>query len=116
VIIAARFDVLFGTPADALKVVADLESRGVALHVVDIGGDMANISKLFVTMATAFAEGEARAASDRVRRRVADAKVRGRYIGGRVPFGWRRGDDGKLVPHDGEQDAIAEMIGMKVID
>src|SRR5271168_676038 len=34
VIIAARFGDLFCSPADALHVIADLESRGVALHVV----------------------------------------------------------------------------------
>ena len=40
----------------------------------------------------------------------ADQKARGRYLGGKVPFGCRRGDDGELVPHEAEQEAIREMV------
>jgi putative DNA-invertase from lambdoid prophage Rac len=115
VIIAARFGELFCSPADALHVVADLENRGVALHVVDLGCDMASVSKLFVTMATAFAAGQRAQTSERTLRHKADAKARGRYRGGALPFGWRCGDDGKLVLHDGEQEAIADMIAMKCV-
>jgi hypothetical protein len=32
---------------------------------------------------------------------------------GTAPFGYRRGDDGALVPHDGEQDAIEEIVAMR---
>jgi hypothetical protein len=42
----------------------------------------------------------------------ADQKARGRYLGGKVPFGFRRGDDGELVPHKAEQEAIREMIAL----
>ena len=30
----------------------------------------------------------------------ADQKARGRYLGGKIPFGFRLGDDGELVPHN----------------
>ena len=50
-------------------------------------------SKLFLTIAAAFAEAD----RDRIRERIgqvkADQKARGRYLGGKVPFGFRRGDD-----------------------
>jgi putative DNA-invertase from lambdoid prophage Rac len=36
----------------------------------------------------------------------ADQKARGRYLGGSIPFGYRLGDDGDLVPHEAEQEAI----------
>jgi putative DNA-invertase from lambdoid prophage Rac len=39
----------------------------------------------------------------------ADQKARGRYLGGTVPFGYRRGDSGELVPHAAEQEAIREI-------
>ena len=32
-----------------------------------------------------------------------DQKARGRYLGGKVPFGFRRGESGELVPHEAEQ-------------
>ncbi len=61
----------------------------------------------------AFAEAE----RDRVRERIgqvkADQKARGRYLGGKVPFGFRRGDDGELVPHEAEQEAIREMVALR---
>jgi len=34
----------------------------------------------------------------------------GRYLGGKVPFGFRRGDDGELVEVPAEQEAIREMV------
>jgi Resolvase, N terminal domain len=71
------------------------------------------LSKLFLTIAAAFAEAE----RDRIRERIAqvkaDQKARGRYLGGKVPFGFRRSNDGKLVPHEAEQEAIADMIALR---
>ena len=103
VVIAPKLDRLFRSALDALKVVEDLKKRGVALHLLDLGGDISGngLSKLFLTIAAAFAEAE----RDRIRERIgqvkADQKARGRYLGGKVPFGFRRGDDGELVPHAG---------------
>jgi putative DNA-invertase from lambdoid prophage Rac len=96
-------------------VVEDLKKRGVALHLLDLGGDISGngLSKLFLTIAAAFAEAE----RDRIRERIgqvkADQKARGRYLGGKVPFGFRRGDDGELVPHEAEQEAIREMAALR---
>jgi putative DNA-invertase from lambdoid prophage Rac len=62
--------------------------RGVKLHLLDLGGDIAGngLSKLFLTIAAAFAEAE----RDRIRERIgqvkADQKARGRYLGGSIPW------------------------------
>ena len=114
VIIAANLDRLFRSALDALKMVEDLKARGVKLHLLDLGGDIAGngLSKLFLTIAAAFAEAE----RDRIRERIsqvkADQKARGRYLGGKKPFGFRRGDDGEFVRHEGEQKAISEMAAL----
>jgi putative DNA-invertase from lambdoid prophage Rac len=116
VVIAPKLDRLFRSALDALKVVEDLKKRGVALHLLDLGGDISGngLSKLFLTIAAAFAEAE----RDRIRERIgqvkADQKARGRYLGGKVPFGFRRGDDGELVSHEAEQEAIREMVALRV--
>ena len=95
--------------------VEDLRRRGVGLHLLDLGGDISGngMSKLFLTIAAAFAEAE----RDRIRERIgqvkADQKARGRYLGGTVPFGFRRGDAGELVPVDAEQEAIREMVALR---
>jgi putative DNA-invertase from lambdoid prophage Rac len=96
-------------------VVEELKARRVALHLLDLGGDISGngLSKLFLTIAAAFAEAE----RDRIRERIgqvkADQKARGRYLGGKVPFGFRRGVDGGLVPHEVEQEAIGEIVALR---
>jgi putative DNA-invertase from lambdoid prophage Rac len=102
---------------DALNVVASLKERGVFLHLLDLGGDIAGngLSKLFLTIAAAFAEAE----RDRIRERIgqskADQKARGRYLGGKIPFGWRVGPDGEtMIEVPEEQAAIKQMIKLRV--
>jgi putative DNA-invertase from lambdoid prophage Rac len=115
IVIAAKLDRLFRSALDALKVVESLKGRGVKLHLLDLGGDIAGngLSKLFLTIAAAFAEAE----RDRIRERIsqvkADQKARGRFLGGKRPFGYLRVDDGGLVPVEAEQEAIAQMIALK---
>ena len=115
IVIAAKLDRLFRSALDALKVVESLKGRGVKLHLLDLGGDIAGngMSKLFLTIAAAFAEAE----RDRIRERVsqlkADQRARGRFLGGSVQFGYRITDDGALVPHEAEQEAIREMVAMQ---
>ncbi len=43
----------------------------------------------------------------------ADQKARGCYLGGKVPFAWRRGESGELVPHKAEQEVIREMVSLR---
>src|SRR3984885_7040597 len=115
VVIAAKLDRLFRSALDALQVVEDLRKRGISLHLLDLGGDISGngLSKLFLTIAAAFAEAE----RDRIRERIgqvkADQKARGRYLGGIMPFGYRRGDDGELVPYEAEQEAIGEIVSLR---
>ncbi len=107
-VVAAKLDRLFRSALDALQAVADLKERGVSLVLLDLGGDISGngLSKLFLTIAAAFAEAE----RDRIRERVAqvkrDQRQRGRYLGGRVPYGFRVGEGGALEPVPEQQAAI----------
>ena len=96
--IAAKLDRLFRSVLDALEVHAQFIKRGIGLHLIDLGGDIANgLSKLLYTIAVAFAEAE----RDRIRERMlgtkADQKKRGRFLGGTAPFGWRVGGHSELI-------------------
>ena len=108
IIIAAKLDRLFRSALDALQVVEELKGKGVKLHLLDLGGDIAGngLSKLFLTIAAAFAEAE----RDRIRERIsqvkADQRQRGRFLGGSRPFGYRSTTDGALVEDAAEQAAI----------
>jgi putative DNA-invertase from lambdoid prophage Rac len=108
-VIAPKLDRLFRSALDALQVVDDLRKRGVSLCLLDLGGDIS----LFLTIAAAFAEAERDRIRERVSQSKADQKARGRYLGGIVPFGFRRGESGELVPHEGEQEAIRDMAALR---
>jgi putative DNA-invertase from lambdoid prophage Rac len=114
-VVRCSFDRLFRSALDALQVVEDLRKRGVSLHLLDLGGDISGngLSKLFLTIAAAFAEAERDRIRERIRQVKADQKARGRYLGGIVPFGYRRGEHGQLAPHKAEQGAIREMVALR---
>jgi putative DNA-invertase from lambdoid prophage Rac len=82
--ITPKLDRMFRSAMDALGVLSDLKSRGVSLHMIDLGGDVTNnsISKLVFTISSAVAEAE----RDRISAVKADQKERGRYLGGKVPY------------------------------
>lgn len=116
ILIAAKLDRLFRSALDALKTVEDLKAKGVKLHLIDLGGDVAGngLSKLFLTIASAFAEAE----RDRIRERIAQVKAdqrsRNRFLGGaRAPFGYAVTDDGALVELREEQAAIRKIKALR---
>ncbi|EIM27207.1 recombinase family protein [Microvirga lotononidis] len=114
-IITPKLDRMFRSSLDALEVLGKLKARGVSLHMIDLGGDVTGngISKLVFTILSAVAEAE----RDRIRERITDVKKdqkqRGRYLGGKVPFGYKVGSDGELVEVAEQQQAIREMVELK---
>ncbi len=63
--------------------------------------------------AAAFAEAECDRIRERIGQSKADQKVRGRYPGGIVPFGFRRAADGELQAHEGDEAAIREIVALR---
>ncbi|WP_448208152.1 recombinase family protein [Azospirillum sp. sgz302134] len=114
-LIAPKLDRLFRSALDALQMVEWFKERQVSLVLIDLGGDVATsgLSKLFLTIAAAFAEAE----RDRIRERIAqakrDQKSRGRYLGGKVPFGFEVNYDGKLKPKADEQAIIDRILELR---
>ena len=115
VVITPKLDRCFRSALDALDVLQKLKDRGVSLHMIDLGGDVTGngISKLLFTILSAVAEAE----RDRIRERISDVKAdqrrRGQYLGGLVPFGFTVLEDGTLVEHPEQQEAIVTMRGLK---
>ena len=108
VVITPKLDRMFRSALNALDVLKQLQARKVHLHMIDLGGDVTGDghAKLVFTILSAVAEAE----RDRIMDVKADQKRRGRYLGGKVPFGYRaisNGEGGKrLVPVAEEQLAI----------
>ena len=115
IIITPKLDRMFRSALDALEVLGSLKARGVSLHMIDLGGDVTGngISKLVFTILSAVAEAE----RDRTRERVAqvkdDQRTRGRYLGGKVPFGFQVGTDGALVPVVEQQAVISKALALR---
>jgi putative DNA-invertase from lambdoid prophage Rac len=114
-IITPKLDRMFRSALDALGVMGGMRERGIALHMIDLGGDVTGngVAKLVFTVLAAVAEAE----RDRIRERITDVKrdqkARGRYLGGSAPFGYRIGNDGTLMPDEAQQAAIREAIELK---
>lgn len=108
-IVTARLDRLFRSALDALTTVEAMTKKGVRVVVIDGLGDITGngMAKAFLTIAAAFAELERETIRERVTVVKADQRQRGRYLGGKVPFGFTVGDDGELVEVEDEQAIIA---------
>ena len=111
VVVAAKLDRVFRSALDALQTCQDFRDRGVALHLLDLGGDVTanGMAGLFMKVAAAFAEFERDRVAERVRDVKADQRARGRYLGGKVPFGYRV-EGGALVPVPEQQAAVKTIL------
>ena len=91
-IVAVRLDRLFRSATDCLVAVTKWTQMGVALHLVELGGQPVDTSsatgRLFVSMLAAFAEFERNLISDRTRGALAELKAQRRRVG-TVPYGYR---------------------------
>jgi DNA invertase Pin-like site-specific DNA recombinase len=118
VIVCAKLDRMFRSALDALTMVKAFKEKGVSLHLIDLGGDVAGngISKLFFTIISAVAEAE----RDRIVQRILDVKRdqkrQGKHLGGKRPFGYQIDEDGKLIKDEREQAAIGKAKAMHAAD
>ncbi|HEV2816146.1 MAG TPA: recombinase family protein [Allosphingosinicella sp.] len=122
IIVAPKLDRLFRSALDALQTVEAMRAKRVSIWLLDHLGEITGngMAKAFLTIAAAFAELE----RDQIRERIVgvkrDQKARGRYLGGRVPFGYdvlEANDDGRIVmvlePVEAEQKIIAEIKALR---
>lgn len=114
-VITPKLDRMFRSAQNALNVLGELKQRGVSLHMLDLGGDVTGngVSKLVFTILSAVAENERERTRERVTETKADQRKQGRYLGGKLPFGYRVGDDGALIEIPEQQQAIRRMKQLK---
>ena len=115
VVIASKLDRMFRSANDALRVLDHLKAKKVSLVLLDMGGDVTGdgIAQLVFTILSAVAQFERERLQERVQEVKADQRRRGRYLGGKAPFGYRVGGDGTLEEVPGEQRAIAAMLRLR---
>lgn len=110
-IVTPRLDRFFRSALDALQTVESAQKKGIRIVVIDGLGDITGngMAKAFLTISAAFAELERDTIRERVTTVKADQRQRGRYLGGKIPFGFTV-DAGGLVESPGEQAIIAHAV------
>lgn len=110
-VIGAKLDRVFRSAFDALETVEKLKAQSVEFYLLDMpeGGLVTGngLSKVFFTMLSAFAEFERNRIVERITEVKADQRARNRFLGGVAPYGYRVGDDGKLVLQPKADEAFA---------
>jgi len=109
-VVAWKLDRLFRDAADCLSVTGGWDRSGVALHLVDMGGQAIDTStamgRFFLTVMAGCAEMERNLVRERTCAALAHKRSKGERIG-QLPYGFRLGADGRtLEPHPEEQGAI----------
>lgn len=112
-VIATRLDRLFRSALDALQCLDDFQKKDIRVIFGDIGDTNSTNGKLLLTILAGVAEAERNIIKERIRavKRVQNSK--GRYLGGKVPFGHVVTEAGELVRTPEGDAAIAEMHRLK---
>jgi DNA invertase Pin-like site-specific DNA recombinase len=112
-VVMLKLDRMFRNAGDCLTTVERWEKAGVALHVVDLGGNAIDTTSaagrfMLVVLAGA-AEMERNLTRERTRSAMAVKRGNGQRIG-TVPYGFDLADDGAtLVTNEAEQAVIADI-------
>lgn len=110
-VVALKLDRLFRSCADCLQTVQAWNKSGVALHLIDLGGQAVDTSSatglFFLTVMAGAAELERNQVSERTRLAMAHRRSEGRRISGWLPYGYRLAADGEnLEEHPQERRAV----------
>ncbi len=109
-VVALKLDRLFRNCADCLEVTAGWDRHGVALHLVDLGGQAVDTSsamgRFFLTVMAGAAELERNQIAERTSTAMQHKASRGERVGA-VPYGFALDADGvHVVPVESEQTVI----------
>lgn len=117
-IVTLKLDRLFRNTENALREISNWDKRGIALHIVDLGGQTLNTSsamgRFFITIMAGIAELERNLIAERTTTALEHMKEK-RQVYGTLPYGFdiQKGktdkDDDFLIPNKGEQKNL-EMI------
>lgn len=110
-VIITKLDRGFRSASDCLNCVETWERKGIALHILSLGGQTIDTStptgKFFITVMAGAAELERNLIRERCNDGRKARRAQGQRIG-EIPFGYSLADDGKaLVTSGEEQEAIS---------
>ena len=112
-IVTYKLDRLFRNCADCLTVTAQWDKKGVALHLVDIGGQTLDTStamgRFFLTVMAGAAELERNLVAERTTEAMAYKRAQGERVG-EVPYGFTVSADGKTLVSDATEQVLVGAI------
>lgn len=116
-VVALKLDRLFRDCRDCLEVTGQWERRGVALHLVDLGGQAVDTStaagKFFLTVLAAAGEMERNMICERTAAALQYKASKGECVG-QVPYGYALALDGvQLEKEAAEQAVLTQMRGWR---
>ncbi len=117
-VIALKLDRLFRNVDDCRQHVFAWDKADKCLHLIDFGGQAFNtktaLGRAFLTVASTFAELEREMASERIRYGMERLAIEGRYMGTRLPLGYRWDKEtGKVVIDEDEAPAVREIFQLR---
>jgi len=117
-VVILKLDRMFRNASNALNHSEDWKARNIDLIIIELGGSVITdaIGKLYFTIMAAIGELEREKIRDRIIASKEELRSQGRYLGGKVPFGYRAekiGGTTNYVIDELEQLAIRKMIDLR---
>jgi DNA invertase Pin-like site-specific DNA recombinase len=115
VLLCSKLDRLVSSCDEAVTLTETLKNKGVALHIVELGGDITDpeLSVSFARLAHIFASLETRKSAERIKGVKQRQRKQGRYLGGSRPFGYMIHENGRLIENPMEQRVLKRILELK---
>jgi len=113
-LVVSRLDRLSRKVVDTLKLVDDFKKEHKEICITDIGNIHTDgVSKIFVTILASLAEIERENISMRIKASKQIARQERKHLGGYLPTGYRKDDNGVLVPDDKEFEIVKSIFSLR---
>lgn len=115
VILCSKLERIVSSSQEAVKLFSILREKQVQLHVVELGGDIANLefNVNFAKTAILFSSLEKRKSAERIKSVKQRQRKQGRYLGGSRPFGFMIHENGRLIENPSEQRVLRKIMDLK---
>ena len=115
VLLCSKLDRICSSSHEVIKLVEKLQDKSVQLHIVELGGDIADaeLSVNFANITEVFSALEKRKSAERIKGVKQRQRKQGRYLGGSRPFGYMIHENGRLIENPMEQRVLFRIMELK---
>jgi len=115
VLLCSKLDRICSSSHQVIKLVEKLQDKSVQLHIVELGGDIADaeLSVNFAYITEVFSALEKRKSAERIKGVKQRQRKQGRYLGGSRPFGYMIHENGRLIENPMEQKVLFRIMELK---